>query len=124
MVVRLDGKMEKDCYFEKRSKIATSSSSRRLRSGSPSSMPCGHALLDVRLHHREADAVERRLSRGELLKNFDAQARLLHHPPDPADLAFDPVQAGDECLLLGCIQHEAYTPYTSFAFPPGDDGRA
>jgi hypothetical protein len=44
----------------------------------------------------EADAVERGLGGRELLEDFDAQARFLHHAPDAADLSFDPVQSCDE----------------------------
>jgi hypothetical protein len=67
----------------------------------------GHALFDVCLDDGKADAVERRFGGGELLKDFNAETGFFHHPADPADLAFDPVQASDECLLLGCVQHNA-----------------
>jgi hypothetical protein len=81
--------------------------------------PLGHALLDVRLDDRQADPVESRLSRGELLENFDAQAWLLHHSPDAANLAFNPVQASDDGLLLGCIQHDGVYAVHELRVSPG-----
>ena len=36
--------------------------------------------------HGKADAVERGFRRGELLEDLDAEARLLNHAPDAADL--------------------------------------
>ena len=68
--------------------------------------PLRDAALDVGLDDRETDSIERRLSCRELLKDLDAESRLLHHPADPADLALDPVQAGDDGPLLGCVQHD------------------
>ena len=60
----------------------------------------GHALFDVELQHGEADPVQCGFGGRELLQDFDAQARLLDHPPDPSHLPFDAVQARDESLLL------------------------
>ncbi len=47
----------------------------------------------MELEHCEADAIERRLGGGELLEDFDAQARFLHHAPDAARLPLDAVSA-------------------------------
>lgn len=58
------------------------------------------ALFDVKLEDHQADAIEGRLGGRELLKDLDAQPRLLDHPADAADLPLDPVQPGDERLLL------------------------
>ena len=41
------------------------------------------------------------------LQNLNAQARLLHHPPDAANLTFDPIQSRDNGLLLGSSQHRS-----------------
>ena len=60
----------------------------------------GHALFDVELQDGEADAIQRRFGGRELLQDFDAQARLLDHPPDTAHLSFDPVQTRNQRLLL------------------------
>jgi hypothetical protein len=51
-------------------------------------------------HDREADPVQGRLGGGELLKELDADARLLDHPPDAPNLAFDPIESRHEALLL------------------------
>ena len=59
----------------------------------------------MKLEDREADAIERRFGRGKLLQNLDAQAGFLHHPPDAAHLPFDPIQARDDRLLLGFVEH-------------------
>jgi hypothetical protein len=67
-----------------------------------------HALFDVEAEHREADAVERGLGRGELLKDLDAEAWFLNHAPDAADLPFDPIQSGDDRLLLRLVQHASF----------------
>ena len=67
--------------------------------------PFGDAGFDMEAEDREADAVERRFSRGELLQNLDAQAWLLHHPPDAAHLAFDAIETCDDSLLLRFVQH-------------------
>ena len=64
------------------------------------------ASLDVVLENGETDPVQRRFCSRELLKNVDAEPRLLHHAPDAANLSFDPVQSRDEALLLCLIQHE------------------
>jgi hypothetical protein len=44
--------------------------------------------------------VEGRLSRSQLLKNFDAEPRLFHPPADASDLALDAVQTRNQRLLL------------------------
>ena len=64
-----------------------------------------YAFLDMEAEHGEADAVHRRLGRRELLQDFHTQPRFLHHPPDAANLSLDAVQARDEGLLLGGIEH-------------------
>jgi hypothetical protein len=64
-----------------------------------------NALLDVKFEHREADAVHRRFSRRELLEDFQAQARFLHHAPDAPDLPLDTIQTGDDGLLLCGVEH-------------------
>ena len=51
----------------------------------------GHALLDVKLEHGQADTVEGGLGSGELLQDLDAQAWLLDHAADSPNLAFDAV---------------------------------
>jgi hypothetical protein len=60
----------------------------------------------VILEYRETDPVECRFGSRELLKNVHAEARLLHHAPNAANLSLDPVQPRDEALLLCLIQHE------------------
>ena len=67
--------------------------------------PVGHAAFDVEFENDETDAVQRRLCRGELLEDFDAEPRFLDHAPDAADLSFDPVQPRDDSLLLCFVQH-------------------
>src|SRR5690606_2552522 len=69
--------------------------------------PFRDALLDVTAQHGQADPVERRLSCRELLEDLDAQPRFLDHSPDAAHLPLDTVQARNEGLLLGGIQHKA-----------------
>ncbi len=64
-----------------------------------------HARVDVVLEDGQADSVESGFGRRQLLKNFNAQARFLHHAPDASDLPLDSVQSGDERLLLRCIKH-------------------
>ncbi len=82
----------------------------------------GHTLLDVCLDDSKADAIERGFGGGELLKDFDAEARFFHHPADPAHLAFDAVQARDECLLPGCVQHKAVYAAHELRVSAGYDG--
>ena len=65
----------------------------------------GDTVVDVILEDGEADSIERRLGRRQLLEDFDAEAWLLHHATDPANLTFDPIQSRDERLLFGCAQH-------------------
>jgi 3-oxoadipate enol-lactonase len=67
----------------------------------------GHAGLDVILEDREADAVERGLGRRQLLEQFDARTRLLHHSANASDLALDPIQPRDKGLLLSLLQHRS-----------------
>lgn len=67
--------------------------------------PIRDAPLDVISEDREADAIERRFGRGELLENIDAESRLLYHPPDPSNLPFDSIEPGHERLLLRLVQH-------------------
>jgi hypothetical protein len=64
-----------------------------------------HAGFDVKAEDGEADAIERRFGGGELLQDFDAEARLLDHPPDPADLPLDAIETCDDSLLLRFVQH-------------------
>jgi len=71
----------------------------------------------------KTDAVERGFGGGELLKDFDAEPWLLDHAPDAANLPFDPVQPGDDSLLLCLVQHASFlqqgqTHYTSSNIPP------
>ena len=54
----------------------------------------------------EADAIERRFGRGQLLEDLDAEPRLLHHPPDAAHLTFDAIETCDESLLLRFVEHD------------------
>ena len=70
----------------------------------------GHGLRDARFHviaeNRQADSVESGFSSRQLLEDFHAEARFLHHPPDSAHLSFNAIQTGDQELLLSCIQHK------------------
>ena len=66
----------------------------------------GDALLDMTTQHRQADPVERRLGCRELLEDLDAEPRFLDHSPDAAHLPLDTVQARNQGLLLGGIQHK------------------
>ena len=59
----------------------------------------------MKAEDREADAIERRFGRGQLLEDFDAEARLLNHSPDPADLPLDAIETRDDSLLLCLVQH-------------------
>jgi hypothetical protein len=61
------------------------------------------AFLDVKPQNRETDPVQRCFGRRQLLKNVYAEARLLHHPADAADLTFDSIEACDKALLLQLI---------------------
>ena len=65
----------------------------------------GNTPLDVKLENGEADTVERGLGSRKLLKELDAQPRLLHHPADASNLALDTVQARDDSLLLRLVEH-------------------
>lgn len=67
--------------------------------------PVWNAALDVIPEDRQANAIERSFRGGELLEDVDAQPRLLHHPTDPANLPFDPIEPGHERLLLRLVQH-------------------
>ena len=71
----------------------------------PFGYPLGDALFDVEAEDRETDAIERGLVGRELLENFDAEARFLHHPSNAADLTFDAVETRDDRLLLGLVQN-------------------
>ena len=88
--------------------------------------PVGHARLDVMLEHGEADAVEGGLGGGKLLQDVDADARLLHHATDAADLPFDAIEAGDEASVAACRpawfprgSAAALTLYAAIEFPRG-----
>src|SRR5262249_4291301 len=67
--------------------------------------PFRHAPFDVELEDDEADAIQRRFSGGELLEDFDTEARVLAHATVPAHLSIDPIQPGDDGLLLLLVQH-------------------
>jgi hypothetical protein len=54
---------------------------------------------------RQADAIKRRFSGGELLKDFHAQTGFLHHPPDAPHLSFNAIESGHQKLLLRGFQH-------------------
>lgn len=73
--------------------------------GFPGVDPFRHALFYVTAEHGQADPVERRLGGRKLLENFNAEPRLFDHAADSANLSFYTVQAGDEGLLLGGVQH-------------------
>ena len=68
---------------------------------------------------READPVQGGFGRRELLEDFDAEARLLHHATDATHLPFDAVESCDDSLLLCLVQHGSFvwrkpgTLYTS-----------
>jgi hypothetical protein len=68
----------------------------------------GDAVFDVKPEDHETDPVEGGFRRGELLKELDAQAGFLHHAADTAHLPFDPIQPGDESLLLRFVQHASF----------------
>jgi hypothetical protein len=59
----------------------------------------------VKLEDGEADPIQGGFGSGELLQDLHAQARLLHHSTNPADLPFNPIEPGDDGLLLLCVQH-------------------
>lgn len=65
----------------------------------------GNALFDVAPQDGEADPVERRFGRGQLLEDLDAEPGFLNHSPDSAHLPLDTVEPGNKGLLLGRIQH-------------------
>jgi len=67
--------------------------------------PFRHAFFDVASNDRQADAIERRLGGGQLLKNLDTEPRFFDHPADSADLPLDTVQPRDKRLLLRWVQH-------------------
>src|SRR5262249_47938272 len=69
--------------------------------------PVGYASFDVVLENGEADTVERRFRRCELLQDLHAQPGFLDHPADAANLPLDPVEARDERLLLQFVEHVA-----------------
>ena len=73
--------------------------------------PVRDALLDVELEHDQADPIQRRLGRGELLEDLDAQPGLLDHPPDPSHLTLDAVQPCDDSLLLRLVEHHGPFQY-------------
>ena len=70
-----------------------------------------HTILHVMSEDTQADPVERGFGSRQLLKDFDAEPRLLHHSADPADLPLYPVEPGYETLLLRFIQHDSLTTY-------------
>jgi hypothetical protein len=54
----------------------------------------------MKLEDGEADPVQCGFGGGELLQDLHAEARLLDHATDTADLSFDAIQPGDNRLLL------------------------
>ncbi len=64
-----------------------------------------HASFYMAAEHGQADPVQSGFGGRELLEDFDAQARLLDHPSNAADLSFYAVQACDKSLLLRGVQH-------------------
>ena len=47
----------------------------------------------------------------QLLQDVDAESRLLDHTADAADLALNPIQTRQNCLLPRLIEHaQNYTP--------------
>ena len=65
----------------------------------------GHARGDVKLEHRHADAVEGGLGGRQLLEDLDAEASILNHPANAADLTLDAIQADDEGVLMFGFEH-------------------
>src|SRR5438309_1836103 len=66
----------------------------------PGSQGSCHAVLDVVVQYAEGEAVERGRNGAQLREDVDAVAVFLEHPLDAAHLAFDPVQALDEGVLV------------------------
>jgi hypothetical protein len=70
-------------------------------------LPFRHAVrdasLDVKPQNRQADAIQRRFGRRELLQDIYAETGFLHHSADATNLAFNPIEACNEVLLLRLI---------------------
>ena len=77
--------------------------------GSASLDRFGDTPFDVEFEDGEADPVESSLGGGELLEDFDAEARLLDHAADAAHLALDAIQTGNDRLLLTFVEHDGFS---------------
>lgn len=67
-----------------------------------------HAVVDMMLEDCQADSIQRRLGRGQLLENLHAEPRFLDHPADAPDLALNPIESRDERLLFRCSKHQFF----------------
>src|SRR4029453_1589935 len=63
----------------------------------------GDAVPDVVLEQLDRDALQSGRDGGDLREDVDAGALVLDHPLDAANLPLDPVQALDQCLLVGDV---------------------
>jgi len=66
--------------------------------------------LDVVAQDGQADAIQRGLSGRQLLQDFNAEARFLHHALDAAHLPLNSIEPRDQKLLLSNIQHVCICP--------------
>ena len=62
-----------------------------------------YTLFNVCPQDGQTDTIQSGLGRRELLQDLHTQTGLLHHPPDPAYLPFDPVEPSHQKLLLGRV---------------------
>src|ERR1035437_8381667 len=62
-----------------------------------------HAGVGVPVEQYERDLVQRGLGAADWGEDVDAVPVVLHHSLDPADLSFDPSQAGEQLVFGGGI---------------------
>jgi hypothetical protein len=66
----------------------------------------GDAVVQVLVEQFDADALQRLADCGDLGEHVDAVGVVLDHPRQPADLAFDAAEPGEELLLVFGISGE------------------
>src|SRR5207237_10767863 len=82
-----------------------------------------HAVLDVVVEDRDGEALERGRDGAELGQDVDAVPVVVDHALDPPHLALDPVQAGDDGLLVLGVPVGHSGDYTTGGIGGGGGGR-
>src|SRR2546423_1816608 len=79
----------------------------------------GHAVVRMLLEQLLRDGLERGRDGADLRQDVDAVALVLDHLLDPAHLALDPVQAGDQRVLVVdvAVGHARTSPRATVRMP-------